>query len=215
MLDYCVRFEIDGSHLPTRSRRRNYYGLNAQYTVYDSCLPSIWKKKVKPSTNDWVPPGVDEVYVSYLVARGEVFDAYPAAEEITSSICPVETRLLVLEGITGDDCPVVAADSNLGNIAQGCLLVEFLTFLFCYRTFPLNVDDLVVLNNHYYSFVADNSGDFTCRLAVFGFVWTCTDLPGGEVRELWGALASTRMQDSILPIDRFVIRYVEMAGMPC
>ena len=120
MLDYCVRFEIDGSHLPIRSRRRNYYGLNAQHAVYDSCLhSSVWIKKIKPSTDDWVPLGVDEVYMAHFVGRGKVFDAYPAAEEITSSICPVETRLLVLEGITGDDCPVVAADSNLGNIAQG------------------------------------------------------------------------------------------------
>ena len=87
--------------------------------------------------------------MAHFVGRGKVFNAYPAAEEITSSICPVETRLLVLQGITGDDCPVVAADSNLGIIAQGCLLVEFLTFFFCYRTFPLNIDDLVIIHNHY------------------------------------------------------------------
>jgi len=117
--------------------------------------------------------------MAHFVGRGKVFDPYPAAEEITSYICPMETRLLVLQSITGDDCPVVAADSNLGNIAQGCLLVEFLTFIFCNRTFPLNVDDLVVLHNHYYCFAVDNSGDFTSRLAVFGFVWTCTDLPDG------------------------------------
>ena len=68
MLDYCVRFEIDGSCLPTRSRRRNYYGLNAEHAVYDSCLPrSVWKKKIKTCTDDWIPSGVDEVYMAHFV----------------------------------------------------------------------------------------------------------------------------------------------------
>jgi hypothetical protein len=180
MLDCSVRFGLDGSHLPTCSQCRSYYGLNAQHDIFDNCLPlSVWIKKIKSSTDDWVPPGVDEVYKAQFVGRGKVFDAYIAPKKITSSICPVEARLLVLQGIIGDDFPVVAADSNLSNIAQDCLLVEFPMFLFCYRTFPLNIDDLVVLYNHYYSFAVDNSGEFTSSLAVSGFVWTCTDIPDG------------------------------------
>lgn len=81
MLNGSVRFGLDGSHLPTCSQRRNNYGLNAQHAVYDSSLPrSVCIKKIKPSTDDWVLPGVGEIDMAHFIGRGNVFDAYPAAE---------------------------------------------------------------------------------------------------------------------------------------
>jgi hypothetical protein len=95
----------------------------------------------------------------------------------------VEAGLLILEGISGDDGLVVAVDGDLGDVSEGWLTAEFLTLLPRGRAIPLDVDDLVVLDDVYDCLVADGDRDLAGRAVVLGLVRAGADLASGEVGE--------------------------------
>ena len=130
---------------------------------------------------------------------------------IAPSIGPVETRLLILQDIAGDDGLVVASDGYLGDIAEGRLAVEFPTFLLRSRPIAPDVHDPVVGYDEHDGFAVDDGRDLTGRPAVGGLVWTRACLSGGEVRKDGGILATARMKQAVVLKSRLVIRCVEIA----